>query len=111
VVKISQLGEIKVNWIADGDTDEYAAENNNFWSQATFKLISPVKEPTTTNPFLKTVTETRIVSAYHDLPNGLELFVESRNGEVKIDLESGTWDKQSLAELARILAEISEAMA
>lgn len=65
---------------------------------------------TSSNPFIKTVTETRLCSAYHDLPNGLTLFVEPRKDEVKIDLESGMLNKQSLTELAQILSEIAEAM-
>lgn len=67
------------------------------------------EEPT--NPFLKAVTETRILNGTHFFkPNNAELKVVEGHNSIHIETAS-FYTKQSLAELARILAEISEAMA
>jgi len=100
--------------------NHYMADGRHAYNEASKKLVGfddsmPASVSTTTtivqvsNPFLQ--IETVVVGGYHTFSNGLDIFIDRRhNGELKIDFESGNWNKSDLSELVRILNEISEAM-
>ncbi len=67
-------------------------------------------ESSTTNPFLKTVTETRIVDAQTIIGGNFIEVGPNEDGTVSLYVESSSYRKEDVAELARILSEIAEAM-
>lgn len=83
------------------------------WPVDQFELVesaSATANTPTTNPFLKTVTETKIVDARHYLDDDSYLEIEFQQNYAYLTVSPTKLDKRGIAELARILSEISEHM-
>jgi len=80
------------------------------WTAPECLVLAIARTAKSTNPFLKTVTETKLVSGSHIFrSSGADVQIEVGKNDVLI-VTNSFYNKSDLAELARILNEISEAM-
>jgi len=83
------------------------------WFVDQFELVESApttSEAPTTNPFLKTVTEMKLVDAQTIIGGNFIEVGPNADGTISLYVENSSYRKEDIAELARILSEIAEAM-